>query len=100
MKWCRRSKFRSGWLLLLAAALTPVGALAQPCCATASALFPTRLSGEERLVLGVVAGARDDYGSFDGAGRFVSAPRGDSEQTFEQRLMAAAAPARRLQVAA
>jgi hypothetical protein len=96
MKWCLRSRSLEG--VLVAAALSASVASAQPCCATASALFPARLSGEEQAALGLFAAMGADYGALDGTGRFSRPPGGAAEVDLEQRVLAAFAPIRQLQV--
>jgi hypothetical protein len=80
---------------LLAAALALAlvahapAALAQACCGGPTAYAPARLAPHEDALLGLQLKATDFYGSFDGARRFVAAPRGTAEIDLEQDLVAA-----------
>jgi hypothetical protein len=94
MKSCLRSRCLEACVALT---LGAGAASAQPCCATASALFPAKLSGEERAAVGLFASFGADYGALDATGRFLRPPRGAAELDLEQHVIAAVAPIRRLQ---
>jgi hypothetical protein len=86
------STFRSGFAITvgLMASCAPARGWAQACCAGGSAVTPGRLELHEKALVGVQLRAADVVGSYDPGGHFVAPGPGDSEQDFEEDLIAAA----------
>ncbi len=74
-------------LCAAAALLWPSTSYAQPCCAGASVLTPARLTPLDDALVGLQFRAARVIGSFDGTGRYVSAPSGDNEHDLQQDLI-------------
>ena len=98
--WTCLSARRAAALAILAAGLaraTP--AAAQACCTGGALVSPVRLAAPEDYAVGLQTRVRNDMGSFEADGRFVSSPTGSTEQDLEQDLAASFRLARRAQVA-
>lgn len=81
---------RSCAAILCAAAvlgLWPSPSYGQPCCAGASVLSPARLTPLDDALVGLQARGARIVGSFDAAGRYLSAPAGANELDLEQDLI-------------
>src|SRR5882672_6744575 len=94
-----RSRSATTLLVALAAWGSPSRARAQACCAGGSVVTPARLELHEDALAGVQLRAASVGGSYDAAGRYISAPSGDTELDFEQDLFGAVRVFRRGQVA-
>jgi hypothetical protein len=77
----------------------PARALAQACCAGASAVTPGRLEQHEDAIVGAQIKAGAVIGSYDTRGHYVASPAGDVEGDFEEDLFVAWRLTRRAQIA-
>jgi hypothetical protein len=80
----RSPELSSAFVAALLLALEPRAALAQACCAGATALSPARLVTHEEGLAALSIKGTAIYGSFDPRGRFVGAARGSAEVGLEQ----------------
>lgn len=74
---------------------TPRRALAQACCAGASAVTPGRLALHEDALVGLQVQAGTQHGSYDSEAHFHATPPGAAVWDFEQDLLASARLVRR-----
>jgi hypothetical protein len=65
-------------------------AYAQACCTGGAAYAPTRLALHEDWLVGAIARATDQRGTFDATGSYAGTPGGYSELGFEEDLAATA----------
>src|SRR5205814_1703976 len=72
---------------------------AQVCCAGGGAFAPARLMVHEDAIAGLQLRALDALGSLDGRGAWVTAPAGDDDLEFEERLVGSVRLLKRAQLA-